>query len=121
MDLSTPNFELCTKCRMIKCPPTAPVPKEVTSPLSRGNARNGCRRRQERRQRGAVGESSGGHAEVDANGMQGVESHPSDAGHDGMTGDRDEAGTIVQQTAEAAVREASTSHPHLEATRLART
>ncbi|KAG5766577.1 hypothetical protein H9Q72_005344 [Fusarium xylarioides] len=86
--------------------------------FERQRARDGYRRRQERRQRAAARESGGGHAEGDANGVQGAKSYPSDVGHVGMTGDRDEAGTPVQQTTEAAVREASTSLPHLEATRL---
>ncbi|KAF5537036.1 hypothetical protein FNAPI_11543 [Fusarium napiforme] len=80
------------------------------SPFDRQSARVGYRRRRERRQRAAACE--GGHV----NGVQVVESHPSDAGHVGMTGDRDEASTLVQQTAEIAVRE---SLPHLKATRLA--
>ncbi|KAF5575869.1 hypothetical protein FPCIR_12920 [Fusarium pseudocircinatum] len=86
--------------------------------FERQRARDGYRRRQERRQRAAARESGCGHAEG-ANGVQVIEGHPSDAGHVGMTGDRGEAGTIVQQTAEAAAQEASTSLPHLEATRLA--
>ncbi|CZR40751.1 uncharacterized protein FPRO_10339 [Fusarium proliferatum ET1] len=89
------------------------------SPFERQRARDGYRRRQSRRQQAAAHESGGGHAESNSNGVQGVEGHPSDAGHVGMTGDRDEAGPQVQQTAEAAVQEASTSPPHLETTRLA--
>ncbi|KAF5623667.1 hypothetical protein F25303_11771 [Fusarium sp. NRRL 25303] len=77
------------------------------SPFERQRARDGYRRRQSRRQQAAAHESGGGHAESDSNGVQGVEGHPSDAGHVGMTGDRDEAVPQVQQTAEAAVQEAS--------------
>ncbi|KAF5702120.1 hypothetical protein FMUND_13615 [Fusarium mundagurra] len=84
-------------------PPPCPRKQQVRE---RQRAPDGYRRRQERRQGAAVRESGGGHAEG-ANGVQVVEGHPSDAG------------TLVQQTAEAAVREASTSHPRLEATRLA--
>ncbi|KAF4415655.1 hypothetical protein FACUT_13215 [Fusarium acutatum] len=86
--------------------------------FERQRARDGYRRRQARRQQAAAHES-GGHAESDPNDLQGVEGHPSDSGHAGMAGDQDEAGTQVQQTAEAVVREASTSHRHLEVTRLA--
>lgn len=89
------------------------------SPFERQRARDGYRRRQLRRQQAAAHERSGGAAEGGANGVQGAEGHPSDAGHVGMTSDRDEAGTQVQRTAEAAVQDASTAHPHLEATRLA--
>ncbi|KAG4277222.1 hypothetical protein FPRO04_07519 [Fusarium proliferatum] len=89
------------------------------SPFERQRARDGYRRRQLRRQQAAAHERSGVAAGGGANGVQGTEGHPSDAGHVGMTGDRDEAGTQFQQTAEAAVQDASTTHSHQEATRLA--
>ncbi|KAF5533598.1 hypothetical protein FPHYL_13593 [Fusarium phyllophilum] len=89
------------------------------SPFERQRARDGYRRRQERRQRAAARESGGRYAERGINSVEGVEGNPSDAGHVNMTGDRDQAGTQVQQAAEAPVQEALTSHPHLEVTRLA--
>ncbi|KAF5974277.1 hypothetical protein FBULB1_7835 [Fusarium bulbicola] len=85
------------------------APGSTKTPFERQCARNGYRSRQLRRQRNAAPN----------NAVQGVENHPSDAGHIDMTGGRDQAGNQVQQVAEAAMQEASTSHPPLEVTRLA--
>ncbi|KAF5533440.1 hypothetical protein FMEXI_11822 [Fusarium mexicanum] len=95
------------------------VPGSTKTPFERQCARNGYRRRQLRRQRIASLNSGAGHADLDVNSVQGVEDHPSDAGHIDMTGGRDQAGNQVQQVVEAAMQEPSTSHPPLEVTRLA--
>ncbi|EXA38194.1 hypothetical protein FOVG_10162 [Fusarium oxysporum f. sp. pisi HDV247] len=88
------------------------------TPFERERARDAYRRRQARRQRTAAYEDGGNRAGHGANRVQGLEDHPSDADHAGMTGGLDQAASQVQQPAEAAVQEASTSVPHLEATRL---
>ncbi|PCD30469.1 hypothetical protein AU210_010150 [Fusarium oxysporum f. sp. radicis-cucumerinum] len=89
------------------------------TPFERERARDAYRRRQARRQRAAAYEDGGNRAEHGADRVQGLEGHPSDAGHAGMTGDRDQAASQFQQPAEAAVQEASSSVPRLEITRLA--